>query len=538
MKDVEFNLLDEPWVRVLCPDCTAREVSLTDALLHAQDYTALAGELPTQDVAMLRLMLAVLHTVFWDHDANGEAAALTQPNTALVRWRGLWQPGRFPEKPLRDYLSAQHEKFWLFHPERPFWQVPQAEIGTAYDAAKLNGEVSQSGNKLRLFALCAGAGMAELSYAQAARWLLYVNGFDDTSAKPKGKGLPSVGAGWLGKLGLIQVQGANLFETLMLNLVLLRDGEQPWGAPEPCWEWPQARSAERTEIPQPDNAAALLTLQSRRLLLHREKGVVNGYTLLGGDFFPRENAFCEQMTLWRGVQKSKNAPVEYVPQRHDPSKQFWREFPSVFTQDGNGKQPGLVRWIAKLQSARILPARRMIRFQITGVGYGDKDFFVTETFSDTLAFHAQMLDEMGMKWRAIVVDEIGRCEQLAKAVGELARDLAQAAGGSEEDGRNAAAPAREQFYFAVDQPFRLWLHEIDPEWEQEREKEAVLHWREDIRQIALKQGKQQVLQSGNAAFIGRFVQQGKGKQGEKAFHCSAPEAYSRFLSKVHHILQS
>ena len=33
MKEVEFNLLDEPWVRVLCIDCTVREVSLTDALL-------------------------------------------------------------------------------------------------------------------------------------------------------------------------------------------------------------------------------------------------------------------------------------------------------------------------------------------------------------------------------------------------------------------------------------------------------------------------------------------------------------------------
>ena len=55
MKEVEFNLLDEPWVRVLCPDCTVREVSLTDALLHAHEYKSLAGELPTQDVAVLRL---------------------------------------------------------------------------------------------------------------------------------------------------------------------------------------------------------------------------------------------------------------------------------------------------------------------------------------------------------------------------------------------------------------------------------------------------------------------------------------------------
>ena len=60
MKEVEFNLLEEPWIRVLCPDCTIQEVSLTRALLHAQEYTDLAGELPTQDVAVLRLLLAVL----------------------------------------------------------------------------------------------------------------------------------------------------------------------------------------------------------------------------------------------------------------------------------------------------------------------------------------------------------------------------------------------------------------------------------------------------------------------------------------------
>ena len=35
MKEVEFNLLEEPWIRVLCPDCTVQEVSLTQALLHA-----------------------------------------------------------------------------------------------------------------------------------------------------------------------------------------------------------------------------------------------------------------------------------------------------------------------------------------------------------------------------------------------------------------------------------------------------------------------------------------------------------------------
>ena len=61
METMEFNLLREPWVRVRTQDCTVQEVSLTDALLHAHAYVDLAGEMPTQDAAMLRLLLAVLH---------------------------------------------------------------------------------------------------------------------------------------------------------------------------------------------------------------------------------------------------------------------------------------------------------------------------------------------------------------------------------------------------------------------------------------------------------------------------------------------
>lgn len=286
MKEIEFNLLTEPWVRVRRPDNTVQEVSLTDALLHAQDYVDLAGEMPTQDAAVLRLLLAVLFTVFSRVDAKGKPQPLAQSDDALERWSELWQLGHFPAEPVRDYLEQWKDRFWLFHPTHPFWQVPQAKIGTEYGAAKLNGEMSESSNKLRLFPLYAGQSKEQLSYPQAARWLLCVNGYDDTSAKPKGKGLPSVGAGWLGKIGFIQAQGDSLYETLMLNLTLLRDSRECWGESKPCWELEAPKSAERTEICCPDNPAQLLTLQSRRLLLHRTGENVDGLCLLGGDFFP------------------------------------------------------------------------------------------------------------------------------------------------------------------------------------------------------------------------------------------------------------
>ena len=224
MKEIEFNLLTEPWVRVRRPDNTVQEVSLTDALLHAQDYVDLAGEMPTQDAAMLRLLLAVLFTVFSRVNVEGEPEPFEEEDDALARWGDLWQLGHFPEQPLRDYLEQWKERFWLFHPTHPFWQVPGAEIGTACSAAMLNGEMIESKNKLRLFPLYAGQSKERLSYPQSARWLLSVNGFDDTSLKPKEKNLPSISVGWLGSLGYIQALGNNLYETLMLNLTLLKDG--------------------------------------------------------------------------------------------------------------------------------------------------------------------------------------------------------------------------------------------------------------------------------------------------------------------------
>lgn len=72
----EFNLLDEPWIRVLKKDCSEQEVSITEALIHAHEYLDLSGDMPEQDMAVLRLLLAVLHTVFsvwmkWTGRKNG-----------------------------------------------------------------------------------------------------------------------------------------------------------------------------------------------------------------------------------------------------------------------------------------------------------------------------------------------------------------------------------------------------------------------------------------------------------------------------------
>ena len=64
--------------------------------IRDRDYVDLAGEMPTQDAAVLRLLLAVLFTVFSRVDAKGKPQPLAQSDDALERWSELWQLGRFP----------------------------------------------------------------------------------------------------------------------------------------------------------------------------------------------------------------------------------------------------------------------------------------------------------------------------------------------------------------------------------------------------------------------------------------------------------
>lgn len=539
MKDIEFNLLDEKWILVRKSDCTVDELSLTDALLKSHEYVELAGELPTQNVSILRLMLAVLHTVFSRYSPQGEPSPLYDSDDAEYRWKELWNAGRLPEKPIKEYLASVHDRFWLFHPERPFYQTEAAKIGTEYTASKLNGAVSESGNKIRLFCGCTGVQKSELSYSEAARWLLYVNNYDDTSSKPKGKNLPSPGAGWLGKLGLITIRGNNLFETLVYNLILLnhkRNFSEVWGPECPAWEPDVPNTAERAEIPMPDNLSELYTLQSRRLWLNRDDNEkVIGYNLLGGDFFEKVDAFIEPMTVWSKVKGNERAGEKFQPRRHDSSVQMWREFSYAFETAADSHIPGVVLWTKYIK--QMLPeSRKLISFSIASVQYGDKDFFVNDVFSDSLTFHTDLLTEIGEHWRAKITDEIKKCDESAAALRFLAKDIELAAGSAEDTvlKRAVVERAREQYYYEIDLPFRNWLERIDPNWEivSEQEEQALREWHETAKRIALRIGQELVESAGTAAIVGRTIEIEKKKGNKITVHYSAPDAYRYFKVKL------
>ena len=390
-----------------------------------------------------------------------------------------------------------------------------------------------------LFCGCTGVQKSELSYSEAARWLLYVNNYDDTSSKPKGKNLPSPGAGWLGKLGLITIRGNNLFETLVYNLILLnhkRNFSEVWGPECPAWEPDVPNTAERAEIPMPDNLSELYTLQSRRLWLNRDDNEkVIGYNLLGGDFFEKVDAFIEPMTVWSKVKGNERAGEKFQPRRHDSSVQMWREFSYAFETAADSHIPGVVLWTKYIK--QMLPeSRKLISFSIASVQYGDKDFFVNDVFSDSLTFHTDLLTEIGEHWRAKITDEIKKCDESAAALRFLAKDIELAAGSAEDTvlKRAVVERAREQYYYEIDLPFRNWLERIDPNWEivSEQEEQALREWHETAKRIALRIGQELVESAGTAAIVGRTIEIEKKKGNKITVHYSAPDAYRYFKVKL------
>lgn len=551
MEQIEFNLLREPWIRVMKPDSSVVECSLMQTLLESHNYLRLAGELPTQDLAILRLLLAVLHTVFARVDFDGEEAPLEECEDALDRWKALWDAGRLPEQPIREYLSKYEDRFWLFHPENPFYQIPEATKGTHFKAAKLNGTLSESEHKTRLFPMRTGENKASLSYAEAARWLPTQIAFDDNGSIKKETG---TGPGWLGQHINLYAVGRNLFETLLLNLVLLNDDGEPWEENNPIWECP-TKKAKKEEISVPKNQAELLALQSRRTILLKSDGRVTGYYATGGDYFGDDgslNAFSEQMTQWRLGKAAKNEVAPFIPVRVDASKMMWMDFAQIaISRNGSYHMPGVAKWIRTLKESGCM-TDQYVYFCSVGVTYDSNRSSITDIIFDHLDFHAALLTEAGEKWRGLIQQKIEQTENAAEALRMLANDLYLAAGGSPEGKKALNAredAAAQEYYSSVDLPFRAWLRSIDPAQgdNQDLRQEKGDQWRKQAYQIALRQGARMVRDAGERAFVGRLVkEQKKGQnsgrkkdpEAEKQAICySSANAFNRFKSAIRRCFQ-
>lgn len=520
----QFNLLDEKWLLVMSGEKgETEEVSLKELFKNAHNYKQLAGETPTQDFAVLRLLLAILHTVFTRFTATDELyewITIDEDNFQIIKeideddvreyreelyttWKMLWDKKEFPNI-VNEYLEKHRHRFYLLDEKYPFFQFP--EIGAAdypYSATdnsinKLNGRILEGDpRKPRLFMSQYQTG---LEYSAATRWLLYANGYSPSkSGNPgKKKKRDSTGVAYLGKLGGIYASGKNLFETLLLNLNL----RESTCAQKPIWET-EPKIENFREVP--DNLAQLLTYPSRQLLLKaNEENEITEYRLdLAISNFEYVADFkIEPFTLWRYDEKLDLGKWQvkegYIPKRHDMDKYFWQEMQTFSAIEVEGAwNPGIIDWLVTLQSDELVSG--LISLNAVAENYIQKDGVVDSQIHDRISENIGLLDKQENGWLARIAGEIKNTERvIGNTIVRFARDIDRI--------RNLQNGATEkemkrQILFSVDCSFRNWLISISP---QDEKNARILEWRVILREEIAQQGHELIQSAGNRDYLGYY----------------------------------
>ncbi|MFI1956015.1 type I-E CRISPR-associated protein Cse1/CasA [Streptomyces xinghaiensis] len=511
-----FNLVSDPWLPVQRADGTVEEVSLAELFAQAGDLRRLVGDLPTQDMALLRLLLAIVYD------------ALDGP-AEIEDWEELWlSPDPFAAVPA--YLDLYRERFDLLHPEKPFYQVANLRTGKG-ELAPLSRIVADVPVGSAFFSM-RRPGVDRLSYAEAARWLVHTHAYDTSGIKPAmvgdkerakaGKVYP-LGVGSLGNLGGVFAEGATLRETLLLNLIAF---EEAYGEPAnrsgakdlPVWRrtplGPEERKSD-ARTPQPDGLRDLYTWQSRRVRLHSENGGVTGVVLGYGDPLVLAAPWkLEPMSGWRrnATQEKKQGRVPvYTPRRHDPSRAAWRGLGALLParqqvtdagkrgEAATALRPGVARWFTQVITSTEINPGTLVRLRLVGAVYGTQQSVVDEIVDDSVVLPVITLHEENPVYGAAAVDAVSDAELAVAALGQLAGNLARAAG---MDPASPVADARDLGFGTLDGPYRAWLAELlsYPDLDTARQE-----WRSTVRRHVLRLGRQILTSAGPAADEGRLV---------------------------------
>ena len=126
----EFNLIDEPWIACTIGEET-RELSLLELIGNLGSIRRLAGESPTQDYAVLRVILVI----FWrahrkDEDLIGPGRNLDDWWLDMLETAGSADPADQAKlsEPMLAYLEEHRDRFDLLHPATPFMQVADLHL--------------------------------------------------------------------------------------------------------------------------------------------------------------------------------------------------------------------------------------------------------------------------------------------------------------------------------------------------------------------------------------------------------------------------
>ena len=530
-----FNLIDEPWISVITDNTgQTQEVSLTSLFENAHLYKRIAGDTATQDFAVLRVLLSVLHTVFSRFDAKCEPYGyfdlderfkpssfiddeddLEDYTGALYRtWEDLWHAGQFP-KIVIEYLQKWHDRFYLLDENYPFFQVTAADIAPEYiskntpsavSGKNINRLVSESENKIALFSPKTADNKGILSPSECARWLLTFQGYTGLSDKVIfGKDKYKASKGWLFDIGGIALEGNNLFETLMLNLVLAHPELVYQTQQKPCWEYSgsemiQYYFSERDY----DNLAALYTDWSRAIHIDPDVDFTKSFEchIVKLPDIKHDNNFQEPMTIWQFNKSGPNKDA-YTPRKHQVNQAVWRSFGLLSlpnSYENNQRQPGIIAWMKNV--SEIIGDYNLTLHAISMKDDGNATSWVpVDEAVDQLSINDLILTDIKESgWVPRISDTIEETKNVVEFI--FKRFLLDIKEIRNIESNLFVNEEVERLYFQIDRPFNQWLSELRPG---DSKDERIFEWRAKLKKIVLQQAEQLVENAGPRDYTGIVV---------------------------------
>lgn len=559
----DYNLIDEPWISVVVDyKGTTKLVGLKEFFEHAHEYIALAGDMPTQDFAVMRFLLAILHTVFSRYDAHGEAYEMIELNDRMQQiekvdledeedyedalmetWKDLWNAKKFPEIVVK-YLDAWHDRFYLFDDKYPFYQVTEDifKEATIYnqksvvdDVGKIsfktiNRLISESNEKVSIFSM-KNSDKNKLTTAQLTRWIIHYMGYSTTSDKYKFKAFHEITdiekydapAGWLYTIGGLNYKVDNLFETLLLNFIIAHPEERyRYNIQRPSWEFTPSENTEfylNKNGSSIDNLARLYTDYGRAIKIVNQENIYDGsLESVQLPILDKKYNLLECMTIW---DKQKNA---FNFSKRKTYESLWRNFGMIYCKSDDYKIPGIVDWIRKVSTLiDVDNIRLVVQVLVSDQTASNK---IKSEIYDELYLNLKIIgDDVESGWIFRIKNIVDNTKNfLERYYKNFISDLMKLCNNDKKIIDKRTCQYMANIYYKIDKPFNDWLHSIKLD---ENKDEKEKQWLGILKSIILDEINKIYNSLGNKFYIGREI-----KRGKKSEYINIAIIYNNLRSNI------
>jgi len=356
MRELTYNLIEEPWIRCAYINGEKKKVSLSVLLAEAPQISGFITPAPVITSSLFRhLLLPLLMRIFPLRDDRD--------------WQDLWNQPCFDMPSIATYFDHFKDRFDLFHPDRPFYQAADPRVQRK-SLLKMIPHLA-SGNNATLFDHSVEERGVTLSPEEAAQYVIALQAYglgglsgieEKFTAAPACPGISFF------------VQGANLYQTLLLNLLpidytLLQTIPSNPAYPDlPTWEMDSPFEPRAT----PRGLLDYLTWQNRRVLLFPERegdGPIRVREMTEGPGLRLAEDFVDGIKVRDPFQYYRlTADNKPLVVRFSEGRVLWRDSSALlqFDQEKGLLAPPILFWLKILVNRALLP--RSATYQVIALG--------------------------------------------------------------------------------------------------------------------------------------------------------------------------